>query len=96
MISLAQFAATFTYVFIRGFQSQNVVGGKYHAAFWFSFMMVAAEVTSITLVVQVGWWSILPMGLGAAAGVLLSMYLYRATDEHGIIKTLKYALFTPK
>jgi hypothetical protein len=62
MSYLIQLLSTFTYVFIRGFQSQNVVGGKYKAAFYFSFIMVIAEVTMITMVVKVGWWSIIPMG----------------------------------
>ncbi len=67
----------FLYVFMKGWQHQNVIGGNYKSAFFLSYMMAGFGVVEVTLVVQEGWSSILPMGTGAALGIVASMYLYR-------------------
>ena len=82
MLILAQFLIMFVYVFLKGFQHQNVIGGKYVSAFFLSFVMAGFEVACVTFVVKQGWYSILPVGTGAALGIILSMYIYRRLN-HG-------------
>ena len=77
MIAFVQFLIMFVYVFLKGFQHQNVIGGNYLSAFILSYMMAAGAVAEVTLTVQEGWSSILPMGTGAALGIVASMYIYR-------------------
>lgn len=68
---------SFMAVFLKGFQHQNVIGGKYKAAFFVSYLMAAFEVAVVTFMVQNGWSSVIPVGTGAALGIILSMWLYR-------------------
>ena len=82
MMYLMQFLIMFVYVFLKGFQHQNVIGGKYVSAFVLSFVMAGFEIACITFVVKQGWHSILPVGTGAALGIVLSMYIYRRLN-HG-------------
>ena len=77
MIYIVQFLIMFVYVFLKGFQHQNVIGGKYVSAFILSYLMAGFEVACITFVVKQGWYSVLPVGTGAALGIILSMYIYR-------------------
>jgi hypothetical protein len=74
---LIQFGASFAAVFLKGFQHQNVIGGKYVAAFFFSYMMSAADVVVIYFVAKTGWDSMIPVGTGASLGIVSSMLLYR-------------------
>lgn len=74
---IVQFTISFLAVFLKGFQHQNVIGGKYKAAFVLSYLMAILDVAVISLVVQSGWLSILPVGTGAAIGITSSMYMYR-------------------
>lgn len=87
-VLLLQGVISFIFVFLKGFQHQNVIGGKYMAAFGTSYVMAIAEVAVISFVVQAGWWSIIPIGTGAAFGIVASMWLYRATETHGLFGTL--------
>ena len=83
MISLVQFLIMFVYVFLKGFQHQNVIGGKYVSAFVLSYLMAMFEVACVTFVVQQGWSSILPVGAGASLGIVASMYIYRRINKNG-------------
>lgn len=83
-----QAVMSFCYVFIRGYQSQNMVGGRYQSAFITSYVVGAGEVTNIMLTTQVGWWSIIPLGIGGSFGVISCMYVYRINGVRGIIKLL--------
>lgn len=77
MIYFIQFIVSFIAVFLKGFQHQNVIGGKYKSAFITSYLMAAFEVLVVTLVVQVGYWSVLTIGAGASLGIVSSMVVYR-------------------
>jgi len=77
MIYLVQFLIMLVYVFLKGFQHQNVIGGKYLSAAILSYLMAGFEVACITFVVKQGWYSVIPVGTGAALGIVLSMYMYR-------------------
>jgi hypothetical protein len=80
-ILIIQFFVSLTAVFLKGFQHQNVIGGKYKMAFIFSYMMAVLDVAVISLVVQSGWSSVIPVGTGGAIGIVASMYLYRRIDK---------------
>ncbi len=87
---LTQFVVMFVYVFLKGFQHQAVIGANYKTAFSLSYLMAACAVVEVTLTVQEGYASILPMGTGAALGIVTSIYLYRrfngktnSSKEHG-------------
>lgn len=67
----------FTYVFLKGFQHQNVIGGKYVSAFLVSYGMAVLEVATVSLIISNGWDSVIPVGTGAAFGIVTSMYVYR-------------------
>ena len=77
MIYLLQFLISFCAVFLKGFQHQNVIGGKFKSAFFVSYLMAVFEIAVVTFVVQQGWASVVPVGTGAALGIVSSMYLYR-------------------
>ena len=78
MIYLVQFSISFVFVFLKGMQTQNVIGGKYWSAFFVSYLMALLAVWDIQLIADRGAWaSALPVGTGAALGIVLSMYLYR-------------------
>lgn len=81
MTMMIQGCVMFLYVFLKGFQHQNVIHGKYKGAFILSYLMAAFEVACVTLVVQNGWASILPVGTGAAFGIVASMYAYRRINK---------------
>ena len=83
MTYLIQFAISMAAVFLKGFQHQNVIGGKYVPAFFMSYLMAVTEVVTVTLVVQNGWASVMPVGTGAAIGIVASMWAYRRLDRKG-------------
>lgn len=87
MVSL--FLASFLSVFLKGFQHQNVIGGKYKSAFVISYFMAVMEVVVIALIVKEGWSSVVPVGTGSALGITSSMYLYRATEKEGIASYIR-------
>lgn len=69
--------ATFALVFLRGIQQQNVIHGQYLAAAITPFLIAAAEVASVLLVVQTGWSAIPWVGTGGALGVTAAMWTHR-------------------
>ena len=81
-----QFIISFVFVFFKGFQHQNVIGGKYTQAFVVSYLMAIMAVWDVTLIIDRGIWeSVLPVGTGASFGIVSSMYLYRLTEDKGIL-----------
>ena len=72
---------SFLAVFLKGFQHQNVIGGKFKSAFFVSYVMAVFEVAVVTLMVANGWMSVIPVGTGAALGIVSSMYIYRRFDK---------------
>ncbi len=68
---------SFISVFLKGFQHQNVIGGHYRWAFIVSYLMAIADVAIINFAVSKGWLMAIPMGTGAALGIVTSMYLHR-------------------
>ncbi len=76
-VALIQFTLSFTAVFLKGLQHQNVIGGKYLAAWATSMAMATFDVAVIGYIVQAGWASLIPVGFGASLGIVSSMYLYR-------------------
>ncbi len=77
MILILQGIAAFFAVFFRGIQQQNVIGGDYKHAFGVSYLIAGSDVIVISLIVDTGWISFLPIGTGAAFGIVTSMYVYR-------------------
>ena len=78
---IVQFTVSFLAVFLKGFQHQNVIGGKFKSAFFVSYVMAVFEVAVVTLMVANGWTSVIPVGTGAALGIVSSMYIYRRFDK---------------
>lgn len=76
-IVLIQFFAAFGMVFFKGFQQQNVIGGKYGHAIYTSYLMAVFDVAVISTIMIAGWSSIIPVGTGGALGIVSSMYCYR-------------------
>jgi hypothetical protein len=68
---------SFVSVFLKGFQHQNVIGGHFKWAFFISYAMALADVAIINFAVDRGWAMALPMGTGAALGIVTSMWLHR-------------------
>jgi hypothetical protein len=64
-------------VFLRAFQSQNVVCGYYWWAVLTSYGMAIGEVAVVLIVVEAGWPSIPWVGTGGAIGVITAMYIHR-------------------
>ena len=71
------FLISFISVFLKGFQHQNVIGGHYRWAFYLSYGMALADVAIINFAVAKGWLLAIPMGTGAALGIVISMWLHR-------------------
>lgn len=82
-ILILQFIISFGAVFLKGFQHQNVIGGKYKSAFVVSYLMAVLDVAVISFVVESGWSSIVPVGTGGALGIVTSMLLYRRLNKNG-------------
>jgi len=68
--------ATMFLVFLRAFQTQNVIHKHYVSAVGTSYLMAIGEVAMVLYVVEIGWSAIPWIGTGGAIGVTLSMYLH--------------------
>jgi Na+/alanine symporter len=64
-------------VFLRAFQSQNVVHGHYRAAVFTSYAMAIAEVMLVLYIIDGGVNTIPWIGSGGALGVVGGMYFHR-------------------
>jgi len=77
MLYLIQALVTFGAVFLKGFQQQNVTAGLMKPAMVFAFLMACFDVAVIALVVGNGWWSVIPVGIGASLGIVTSMIIFK-------------------
>ena len=69
--------STFVLVFLRAFQTQNVIHRHYYFAGVTSFLMAGAEVAVVLGVVSSGWAAVPWIGAGGALGVTTSMFLHK-------------------
>jgi hypothetical protein len=69
--------STFVLVFLRAFQTQNVIHRHYYFAGATSFLMAGAEVAVVLGVVSTGWAAVPWIGTGGALGVTASMFLHK-------------------
>lgn len=74
---IMQFVISYVGVFFKGLQNQNIVGGKYFAAFGNSYCIATFYIVEVAMVVEKGYLSIIPVATGASLGVVTSMYVYR-------------------
>lgn len=75
---ISVFAVSFLFVFIKAFQQLNVVHDAYKWILPCSMMMAACEVFVISMVATYKeWWLFIPMGMGAALGAMISMYVHK-------------------
>ena len=77
--------ATVLLVFLRAFQTQNVIHKHYLSAVGTSYLMAIGEVTLVLMVVEIGWSAIPWIGTGGALGVTLSMYVHERCFKKGKI-----------
>jgi len=68
---------SFSRVFLRGIQHQNINKGKYKLAFGLSYLMAIFDVLVIGFVVKMSIVAILPVGTGSSLGIITSMYIHR-------------------
>lgn len=68
--------STMFLVFLRAFQTQNVIHKHYISAIGTSYLMALGEVAIVLYVVEVGWPAVPWIGTGGAIGVTLSMYVH--------------------
>lgn len=77
------FVSTFILVFLLGFQSLNVNGGHYGAAFWTSFGIGVSNVVLYKLVPGAGASEVIAYLLGGPFGIVASMWCHRRWIGHG-------------
>ncbi len=68
--------AAFVMVFLKGLQTQNVIHRKYLSAAVTSWLMAGADIALISFIVKSGWDMLMPLGIGAMLGILLSIYIH--------------------
>lgn len=73
------FVSSFVFVFLRAFQQQNVIHGKWAWVLPVSYMLCAAEYYIISLAANAGYGFtiVLVGGTGAGLGCLCSMLFHR-------------------
>lgn len=69
--------ASFSIVFLRAIQQQNVIHGRYKFAAMTSYLIALAEVGVVLIVVDKGWHAVPWIGTGGALGVTLAMFVHR-------------------
>lgn len=69
--------ASFSIVFLRALQQQNVIHGRYKSAALTSYLIAIAEVAVVLIVVKTGWPSVPWVGTGGAIGVTAAMWAHR-------------------
>lgn len=69
--------AAFLLVFLRAWQQQNVIHGRYGSAFFTSYALAIADVVVILGAVREGLDVILFIGTGGAFGVVSAMWLHK-------------------
>lgn len=76
MIYILIALASFAFIALRAFQQLNVMHNRAKWVVPTSTLMAITEVTIVLNMVQQGWWSWIPMGIGGGAGCLFAMYLH--------------------
>ena len=74
---LLGFAVSMASVGLKGFQHKNVIGDHYKLVFITSYLMAVTDVAVIGLVAANGWSMAIPMGTGAACGMVGAMLLHK-------------------
>jgi len=69
--------ASFSIVFLRAIQQQNVIHARYKTAALTSYFIALAEVAVLLIVIDKGWPAVPWIGTGGALGVTLAMYSHR-------------------
>lgn len=69
--------STMLLVFLRAFQTQNVIHRHYWMAGATSYLMAVGEVAVVLGVVDTGWAAVPWVGTGGAVGVVASMYVHK-------------------
>lgn len=77
MSELLLFGSTFVLVFLLGFQSLNVNGGHYLAAFLSSFGISLSQLILYKLVPDASWTQVVAYMSGGPIGIVASMYAHR-------------------
>lgn len=77
MIYLQAFFTSLIYVFLRAFQQQTVVSGRYWLVTPVSMAMGWCDVFLIVHIAKTGGWIWLATGAGGAIGCMAGMYLHR-------------------
>lgn len=77
MTELLLFGSTFVLVFLLGFQSLNVNGGHYVAAFLSSFGISLSQLILYKLVPDATWTQVAAYMSGGPLGIVASMYVHR-------------------
>lgn len=77
MTALLIFGSTFVLVFALGFQSLNVNGGKYIAAFLTSFFIAGSNLVLFKTVPQSGELEIFAYLLAGPFAIVASMYVHK-------------------
>ena len=81
MTGLVILAATFALVFLRAIQQLNVVHHNITLAAITSYLIAAAGVSELLLVIDQGWTSIPWVGTGGALGVVAAMITHKKLRE---------------
>lgn len=76
-----QLALSFATIFLKGLQTQTVIGSSIPLAGMVSVVCTVATVSSLLLLVDVGWSSLLPLCIGSALGIMCSMKFYRGITQ---------------
>jgi hypothetical protein len=72
----ASVLVSFLNVFVKIFQTKNVMGDHKRLAFVTSYLVAVLDVATIGFIVWGGWWIALTSGTGAAFGVVTAMMVH--------------------
>jgi hypothetical protein len=73
LLYVASVFTSFASVFVKIFQTKNVIGDHYKVAFWTSYAVAVLDVATVGFIIEGGWWIALTSGTGAAFGVVTAM-----------------------
>lgn len=76
-------AGTFVSVFLKGFQHKNVIHNLYIPTAVTSYLMAFLDVMLINLVAKSDWSIAFASGTGAAAGMVLAMWIHNKYMHKG-------------
>lgn len=76
MTYIVAFAASLIYVFLKGWQHQNVNNRHMYSVVIVSYLMCVMDALMIGLVIKTGWTVAIAGGTGASLGMLLAFYFH--------------------